>query len=144
MKQPRRWERSTDGRKAILGLVAVVAVNFLIFLDPWHYIKSRWPAMESLETVFVIVVFLILLCMFGAVLRASYFGFWPTMYSLVDWHRTRAEKRDAPLPRNRPGPPTFSSNFTNDLGRIARFLLVGALGMGCVWSLYAFIKWVTH
>jgi hypothetical protein len=94
MKQPRRWERSTDGRKAVLGLAAVVAVNVLIVLDPWHYIKNRWPAMESLETVFLVVVVLILLCMFGAVLHAAYVGFWPTMYSLVDWHRRRAREKE--------------------------------------------------
>jgi hypothetical protein len=144
MKRPLIRKRSTDGRDAVLGFALVVAVNALIIVDPWHYIKARWPALQVLETAFVVVIVLLALCMFGAVFHAIYVGFWPTLYSLVAWHRRRAEKRDAPAPRNSYVPATFSSNLTNDLLRIARLLLLGALGLGILWGIYAFSKWVTH
>ncbi|WP_263377534.1 hypothetical protein [Granulicella paludicola] len=140
-EQPTIPKHSTDGRDLGLGLVLVVAVNALIFVDPWHYIRTRWPGVQVLETIFVVLVIFILMCMFGAIINALYIGFWPTLYSLVDWHRSRTEKRDLPVARKSHGPATFSSNLKNDLARVARPLLLGALGFSALWGVHAFSKW---
>jgi hypothetical protein len=141
MKQPMIRARSTEGRDALLGFVIVVGVNILIIVDPWHFIKTRWPALQVLETIVAVVVAIFVLCFFGAILQAAYVGFWPTMYSLVEWHRKRAEKRDATMvPRKAYVLATFSSNLRSDLFMAARLLLWGVLGLGILWGIRACSK----
>jgi hypothetical protein len=141
MKQPRIRTRSTEGRNAILGIALVVVVNILIIVHPWHFIKTRWPALQVLETVVVVVVTIFVLCFLGEIIEAAYVGFWPTMYSLVEWHRKRAEKRDVTMvPRKAYVPATFSSNLRTELFMAARFLLWGVLGLGILWGIRACSK----
>ena len=141
MKRPLIRTRSTEGRDAIVGLALVVVVNILIIVHPWHFIKTRWPALQALETIFVVVVAIVVLCFLGAILETAYVGFWPTMYSLVEWHRKRAEKRGATeVPRKAYVPATFSSNLRRESFMAARFLLWGVLGLGTLWGVRACSK----
>ncbi len=141
MKQAQIRARSTEGRDALLGFLIVVVLNILIIVDPWHFIKTRWPALQVLETIVAVVVAIFALCILGAILQAAYVGFLPTMHSLVEWHRKRAEKQDAMMvPRKAYVPATFSSNLRSDLFMAARLLLWGVLGLSILWGIRACSK----
>jgi hypothetical protein len=140
MKESLTRARSTGGRDVVLGFALVVAVNVLIIVDPWHIIRTKWPALRVLETITAVVISIIVLGLLGAFLRevarAAASDFWPTMYSLVDWHRKRAEKRKVES-KSVPArcPPTRLDNLLHEARVAIRCLFWGVLAVGIIWGI---------